>query len=134
MEGNKERNGSDSTGPDAARPPPAFTPDQLVEIWNGIVQTPIPQVRKVTPDRRRQYQRRIARFPVAAEWQAAIQFLQDQPWTKAPGTGTHPTWTASLDWLTRSDHTAAKYIEAGIASTEPDQGTATAYDQTIKTE
>ena len=130
MEGNKERNGSDS--PDAARPPPAFTADQLVEIWNGIVQTPIPQVRKLTPDRRRQYSRRIARFPVAAEWQAAIQYLQDQPWTKAPGTGTHTTWTASLEWLTRYDNPAAKYIEAGIASTAPDQGTAD--DQTIKTE
>lgn len=95
--------------------------DALVDIWNTERQ-PGPRVMRAMPAARRQAaQRALKEIPNLADWRTVIRFLNSQPFANAPGTGSHGTWRASLDWLIRPGK-CAEYLERarldGARSTE----------------
>lgn len=84
---------------------------ELVNLWNQLVTPPIPQVTKLTADRRTKFNARLKELPDLARWRTVIVWINRQEWCRAPGTGEHPHWTASLDWLCKSEGQLQRYIE-----------------------
>ena len=101
----KEYKGTE--GNEAERIPPAA----VVAVWNETVTSPIPQVQKVTASRAALLRKRLIAYPDVGDWQIVITYLNSQAWCRAPGTGKHPQWTATLDWLIRDETTFQKYLE-----------------------
>ncbi len=84
--------------------------DALVEVWNTERQ-PGPKVTRTLPAARRQAaQRALKEVPNLADWRIVIRYLNSQPFANAPGTGSHGTWRASLDWLIKPGK-CAEYLE-----------------------
>lgn len=90
----------------------------LVDLWNQSVTAPIPQVTKLTTGRRAKYNARLQDFPDWQDWRLVIAWLNAQDWCRAPGTGEHPNWTATLDWLCKSDDKVQQYIERAKADAQ----------------
>lgn len=101
------RNQSDATAVQVTKP----SAQDVVRLWNQLVTPPIPQVTKLTADRRSKIDARLKTYPDLATWRTVIAWLNGQEWCRAPGTGDHPNWTATLDWLCRNDGTLARYVE-----------------------
>ena len=101
-EGKEERKGSTL---------PRSSAQEVVDLWNQLVTSPIPKVTKLTPDRRTRIEARLRTFPTLAEWQTAITWVNGQPWCRASGQGTHPGWTATLDWLVKNDGQVQRCLE-----------------------
>lgn len=89
--------------------PGAGQVEGLVTLWNAE-RKPGPQVREITPDRRKQYGRALVVHPNLADWAKVIRHLNGEKWANAPGDGDHPTWRADLDWLTGSGK-LGRYLE-----------------------
>lgn len=92
-----------------------LTADDIVSLWNRLVSTPIPQVTKLTADRRSKIESRLKTYPDEATWQSVIAWVNTQDWCRAPGRGDHPNWTASIDWLCKNDGAIAKCLERAAA-------------------
>lgn len=90
----------------------------LVATWNEH-RTPGPTVSKVTPERKRLYDRALAAEPNLEDWRVAIAWLNRQPYANAPGTGEHATWRASLDWLAKPGQLAKVLDNARTDATAP---------------
>lgn len=104
-----------SEGLDAAR---LSSPDALVVLWNEQ-REPGPKVQDLTLKRRRRYQQAIVARPLRAEWIHAIRWLNDQAYANAKGTGEHPTWRATLDWLAKPGQLAAVLEQAETDAIAP---------------
>jgi hypothetical protein len=85
--------------------------DDLVDLWNSIVTAPIPKVEKLTADRRRKFDARLRTFPDGDIWRRLFTWINGQEWMRASGRGDHPNWTATLDWLCKSDEQVQKNLE-----------------------
>lgn len=92
-----------STAPPAAQ--------ELVDLWNQVVTPPLPKVTKLTADRRAKLNARLKEYPDLATWRTLIAWVNGQDWCRASGSGDHPNWTATLDWLCKSDGQVQRYIE-----------------------
>lgn len=103
----KERKGKEGER-NTSRVSPASS---LVDLWNSLVTPPIPKVTKLTSDRRAKLDARLKAFPDLEQWRAVIAWINAQDWCRAPGTGAHPNWTATLDWLCKSDGQVQRYLE-----------------------
>ena len=68
-------------------------------------------MQKVTRSRSQLLKKRLEVYPDVGDWRTVIEFINMQPWCRAPGTGKHRDWTASLDWLIRDETTFQKYLE-----------------------
>lgn len=101
---------------DAGLPSPA----QLVVVWNET-RFPGPRVTDVTPQRDRAYRRALAARPVLDDWRRATVWLNRQAYANAPGTGVHPTWRASLDWLAKPGQLASILESAQTDALSPPQ-------------
>lgn len=109
----KEGNGK---GTEGTRTPSAA---DVVTLWNQLVTPPIPQVTKLTADRTAKINARLKEFPDLASWRTVITWLNRQDWCRACGTGEHPNWTASLDWLVKNDGQIARYLERASTAMPP---------------
>lgn len=92
--------------------------EDVVRLWNEIVTAPIPRVEKLTADRRRAISARLKTHPALATWRTVITWLNGQDWCRAPGHGEHKDWTATIDWLCKSDGNIQRQLEratAGVA-------------------
>lgn len=89
-------------GPDLLSDPTERTQvDALITEWNTL-RRPGPRVMVSVPDKRRDdYGRALRAMPNLADWRIVIGWLNGERWANAPGTGDHPSWRASLDWLTK---------------------------------
>lgn len=103
---NKQIPPDGGSGP-AAHPAPGFLPElapakpgDLMQLWNRC-RTKGPQVESLTPQRMEIYHRALKAKPDLAEWELVITWLDGQAWANAPGTGDHPNWRATLDWLAK---------------------------------
>lgn len=94
---------------------------RVVDLWNLIVTPPITQVTKLTADRISKINARLKASPDLAAWRTVIAWINRQDWCRAPGTGEHPNWTASLDWLCKSDGTFQKWLERAEQASVPRQ-------------
>lgn len=83
----------------------------IVDLWNQLVTAPIPQVTKLTTDRRAKLDARLKSFPALETWAEAITWVNGQDWCRASGKGDHPNWTASLDWLCKNDGVIQRALE-----------------------
>lgn len=83
--------------------------DALVQLWNEIRTGP-KVTGKLTETRKNQVGAALRRHPNLADWRVVIGWLNGQTWMNAPGTGTHPTWRATLDFLVKPGN-MAKYLE-----------------------
>lgn len=78
-----------------------LTPAKLVTLWNEL-RDPGPKVLELNDKRRTAYGRAIKAKPNAADWEAAIRYLNRASWANAPGgDGTHANFRADLDYLTK---------------------------------
>lgn len=91
-------------------------PDQVaavVEVWNTHTTAPIPKVdlKRLSADRRRKILAALKVEPNLDEWKALVGWV-DRTLPKRPGflvdgrrnpgyQGSHPDWTANIDWLIR---------------------------------
>lgn len=98
--------------------PARVTVDDVVSLWNQLVTSPIPQVTKLTADRRAKIASRLKEYPDLDTWRTVITWVNQQDWCRAPGRGEHPNWTASLDWLCRNGGKIASALER-IAAGNP---------------
>ena len=106
---------ADVTVPAHAGTPPAGagpTATDVVEIWNNIVTAPIPKVEKLTASRKRKIDARLKSYPELETWRTCITWLNGQAWCRAPGTGDHPDWAATLDWLIKNDDPMTRTLES----------------------
>lgn len=87
----------------------------VVDLWNQLVTAPIPQVTKLTADRQAKIDARLKIFPDLAVWRTAISWANGQDWMRAPGTGKHPHWTVTLDWLCVNDGQLQRCLERAAA-------------------
>lgn len=87
------------------------TAGAVVKLWNEIVTRPIPQVRRLTADRTRKVNARLREYPDLSSWRTVISWLNAQDWCRANGRGEHPNWTATLDWLVKSDGVFQRWLE-----------------------
>jgi hypothetical protein len=85
--------------------------DDVVDLWNQLVTAPIPKVTRLTADRKRKIDARLKVYPDLADWRTAIVWVNGQSWCRAPGNGDHPNWTATIDWLCRSDEPIQRALE-----------------------
>ena len=103
------------TAPPVVGAPPAgagpATAQDVVALWNATVTPPIPRVAKLTSDRKRKIEARLKTYPDLETWRTCIEWLNGQDWCRAPGTGEHGNWTATLDWLTKKDGEIARTLE-----------------------
>lgn len=105
----KELRKEGSTRPSGARPP--VQAQDIVDLWNQSVTSPIPQVTKLTTDRKAKIDARLKAYPDLDTWQTAIDWVNTQAWCRAPGIGEHGSWVATLDWLTKNDSKLQRCIE-----------------------
>lgn len=103
-----------------------------MKVWNEL-REPGPKLIRQLPDaRRRQYARALKTLPNLDDWRIVIRYMNSQPWANAKGSGDHPNWRASLDWLTKPGK-AAEYLEkarldaadtsaGGIVGRDPSRG------------
>jgi hypothetical protein len=96
----------------------APTAADIVDLWNRLVTPPIPQVTKLTPGRAAKINARLKAYRDLALWQTVITWISQQEWCRASGVGDHPNWTATLDWLCKSDDQIQKYIERAQMDTQ----------------
>ena len=107
----KERKGKEREGERKGSTLLRSSVQEVVDLWNQLVTSPIPKVTKLTPDRRTRIEARLRTFPSLADWQTAITWVNGQPWCRASGQGTHPGWTATLDWLVKNDGQVQRCLE-----------------------
>ena len=86
-------------------------PEQVRDLWNQTMTAPIPQVRMLTDKRRAKLRTRLEELPDLTAWTKLFQYLNTQDWCRANGSGTHPHWTATLDWIISSETTLMKQLE-----------------------
>lgn len=91
------------------------SPADIVRLWNELTTAPIPKVEKLTSDRKSKIDARLKTFPDVATWRTVITWLNSQNWCRAPGTGEHPNWTATLDWLCKTDGVIQRWLEKAKA-------------------
>lgn len=96
---------------------PPFGPEEVVALWNSIVTAPIPQVARLTADRRTKIAARLKTYPKREEWTTSITWYNGQAWCRAPGTGEHANWTVTLDWLVKGDGPIQRALEKAVRST-----------------
>lgn len=112
--------GKERKGKELERSTSRVSPAQaLVDLWNSIVTSPIPKVTKLTSDRKAKIDARLQLYPDLEVWRPVIVWINAQSWCRAPGTGAHPNWTATLDWLCKSDGQVQQYIERANTSHPP---------------
>lgn len=92
----------------------------IVSLWNQLVTPPIPQVTKLTTDRKAKIDARLKTVPDLASWRTAISWANGQDWMRAPGTGQHPNWTVTLDWLCKNDGNLIRCVERAHAERPAD--------------
>ena len=109
--GNKEREGGGETQAPSAQ--------DVVDVWNQSVTAPIPQVTRLTADRKAKIDARLKTYPDLASWRTAIAWINGQAWCRAPGTGQHPNWTATLDWLCKTDGNIQRGLERAAVVAPP---------------
>lgn len=93
-----------------------LTAEGLVDMWNALVSSPIPKITKLTNDRRVKLEARLKTFPDRQTWETVIRWINGQDWCRASGTGEHPNWTATLDWLCKNDGTVQRWLERASTS------------------
>ena len=115
-------------------------PRDLVSLWNaarredGPGTKPLPQVRRVTQSLLKKIRSRLDTFPDVAEWSALFHWMNGQAWCRANGTGHHAGWTASLQWVVRSDDVFSKLLDKALnerdaeAVAEPERADPTTWD------
>ena len=80
-----------------AQPP---RPADLMQLWNRL-RTKGPKLEGLTPQRIEIFNRALKAKPDLAEWELVIRWFDGQDWANAPGTGEHPNWRCTLDFLCR---------------------------------
>jgi len=95
--------------------PHKVSPLEVIAVWNETVTSPIPKASRLTPERTKRITARLVSYPNLSDWILVIGWLNRQAWCRAPGTGNHPTWTATLDWLCKSDDNVQKHLEQAQA-------------------
>lgn len=88
-----------------------LTAEELVDMWNALVSSPIPKITKLTNDRKAKLEARLKTFPDRQTWETVIRWINGQDWCRASGSGEHPNWTATLDWLCKNDGTVQRWLE-----------------------
>ena len=86
-------------------------PQQIADLWNQHTTHPIPKVRSLTDARRAKVRRRLEEVPDLAVWERLFKHINRQDWCRANGHGKYPNWTASFDWIIRSEDTLLGQIE-----------------------
>jgi hypothetical protein len=104
-------NNPSTTREDQKRMSASADADAVMRLWNETVTAPIPQVRLLTPGRKAKIRARLKTYPDVETWQQAIAWVNGQDWCRASGVGSHPNWTATLDWLIKSDEPIQKALE-----------------------
>lgn len=87
--------------------------EALVTLWNET-RTHGPAVRDITTQRRSAILRALRDRPNLADWGAVIRWIDGQGWCNAPGTGDHPNWRATLDFIIKPGK-LAQYLERAAA-------------------
>lgn len=88
------------------------TPDAVVRVWNTTATPPFPKVR--TPlhrDRHARLARACAAVPDLDDWRALFVWMNAERWMRAPGTGSNPTWVATLDFVVDKPARLLGYVE-----------------------
>ena len=88
-----------------------ITPEEIKDLWNATMTPPISKVKILTDKRRAKLRLRIQEVPDLRVWTKLFEYLNTQDWCNAPGHGSHPGWTADLDWIIRSEDTLCKQVE-----------------------
>jgi len=89
----------------------SLSPERIKEIWNATMTAPIPHVKMLTDKRRAKLRLRIEEAPDEETWKHLFTYLNAQDWCRASGAGSHPNWTANLDWIISSETTLMKQLE-----------------------
>lgn len=79
---------------------PKPTPGILMALWNRA-RTKGPKLDALTPQRIGIFERALKAHLDLTDWELVIGWLDTQDWANAPGTGDHPNWRATLDWLAK---------------------------------
>lgn len=95
--------------PDLLADAGATSVDALVRLWNDT-RKPGPSIGKISPQRRAGFGRALKAQPDLAEWRTAILWLNGQRWCNGQGSGDHPNWRATLDWLAKPGK-LAEYLD-----------------------
>lgn len=96
-------------------------PARMVKLWNesiveeGPGQKPPPRVLRMTAGLRKKIDSRLQAFPSEDDWRLLFAWINRQAWCRAGGEGKYPDWTASLDWVVRSDDTFRKHLDTAKA-------------------
>jgi hypothetical protein len=104
----------------------------LADLWNRTVTNPIPKVRlPLSQDRVRVYAKAWGMMTLE-EWSLVMAHLNAQDWCRASGVGDHPSWVATLDWLTKKPATWQRHLEKAqtVVATRGPRSRAEAYRQT----
>lgn len=89
--------------------PTAFTPDQLLALWNDYaILAHLPSCRKLTGSRRRAAKTRLTENPDPAYWADVVKRISRSSFCRGliPGRG----WRATFNWLIQPD-TGTKVLE-----------------------
>ena len=86
-------------------------PQQIADLWNQHTTSPIPKVRSLTDARRAKVRRRLEEVADVAVWERLFKYINRQDWCRANGQGKYSNWTASFDWIIRSEDTLLGQIE-----------------------
>ncbi|MGE3404532.1 MAG: hypothetical protein AB7K63_18215 [Vicinamibacterales bacterium] len=86
------------------------TPERVVAAWNAIMTAPVPQVRRLTTERRRGILLRIKRYPRMGEWKTAFANLNTYAWMRGQG---DRGYVVDIDLALKNDTHLAKWLERG---------------------
>lgn len=93
------------------------TPDDVVRLWNATATAPFPRVRPpLHRDRLARLVRACAAVPDLDDWRALFVWMNGERWMRAPGTGSNPTWIATLDFVVDKPARLQGYIERALTA------------------
>jgi hypothetical protein len=93
------------------------TPDDVVRAWNDTTTPPFPKVRPpLHRDRHARLVRACAAVPDLGDWRALFVWMNGERWMRAPGTGSNPTWVATLDFVVDKPARLQSYIERAMTA------------------
>jgi len=92
------------------------TPEAVVKLWNATATPPFTRVRlPLERTRRARLVAACAAVPNLADWATLVTWMNGQRWMRAPGSGPHPTWIATLDFVARQPGRLVGYVERATA-------------------
>lgn len=104
------------TADQAALPLGVATPDGVVAVWNATATRPFAAVRlPLAPERAARLARACKVVSDLEDWRRLVAWMNGESWMRAKGTGPHPTWVASLDWLVATPGRVQQYLDRALA-------------------